>query len=127
MNEIVQHIPNAAYGGQEQERAEFGTLAELLAVPFVARWAATPGFIRFCQSPSYGMPVHRGTENPRRAFGRTVEETEADDRAYLGDAYGKSLLMVEWREQEPGKEKMHWVVGYMKRPLPVEQLPAWKA
>lgn len=43
---IWQHIPNFADGVEPADGA-FGSLDELLAIPFVVRWAETPGFVRF--------------------------------------------------------------------------------
>jgi hypothetical protein len=51
-NRIVQHVP--AFVDAEPQRAEFDTLDELLAVPWVAQWQdpKTTGhqFCRFCIS-----------------------------------------------------------------------------
>lgn len=56
MNEIVQHIPPYVDAGDESRpRAYFSTIAELLSVPFVARWAAMSDFVRFSRDGDFLM------------------------------------------------------------------------
>lgn len=90
---IKQHIPNFV-DGVDPEHADFSTLEELLAIPFVHQWTRHPvrdepdkGFHRFSISP-------RGN-NPDSDWKRA-------------DGYTDALLMCE---RKAGFE--WWVVGYI--------------
>lgn len=50
MNQITQHIPTFVDYREAHPQAEFITLAELEAVPFVAKWKDRPHFLRFSKS-----------------------------------------------------------------------------
>jgi len=63
MNEIVQHIPAFVETmGEPPPRAAFSTLAELEAVPFVARWKTRAAFIRYSKSDNVLMAEYGPTE-----------------------------------------------------------------
>jgi hypothetical protein len=50
VNCITQHIPSFVDCRDAPESRTFETLAELEAVPFVARWKTVTGFLRFSKS-----------------------------------------------------------------------------
>lgn len=65
-NTVRQHIPGFLTG-HEPVVAEFDTLEELLAVPFVAHWKSNPGFHRFSMNVEVGLSYlmaeyHNGKE-----------------------------------------------------------------
>ena len=69
MNRIMQNIPAFVETGEPPGGAEFATLAELLAVPFVARWKENTGFIRFSKSEECLMAeLGPSTRNPEGAY-----------------------------------------------------------
>lgn len=57
MNEIIQHVPPFVCSGDDEARprAYFSTMAELLSVPWVARWSAMSDFVRFSKDDEYLM------------------------------------------------------------------------
>lgn len=50
MPTIRQHIPSFIGSGPDAQQADYRTVSELLAIPFVARWATDSNFHRFSQS-----------------------------------------------------------------------------
>lgn len=60
MSYISQHIPAFVETDSAPERAEFASLAELLAIPFVARWASDPDFYKFSIRDGHLLAEQRG-------------------------------------------------------------------
>jgi hypothetical protein len=53
MSKVVQHVPGCVdIDPEDIERAEFNTQEELLAIPWIARWAEKKNFHRFSISKS---------------------------------------------------------------------------
>jgi hypothetical protein len=79
VNEIIQHIPGFVdIGDGPVPRADFSTLEELLAVPFVARWK-DEGFIKWSKSDDLLMVEFwdKG-EDKQWVVGRLKDPTAVD-------------------------------------------------
>lgn len=63
MHEITEHVPAfVETRGALAPRAQFATIAELEAIPFVARWKSSPAFTRFSKSRHWLMAEFGATE-----------------------------------------------------------------
>lgn len=56
MNQILRHIPGAAFDSRDtpEQPVDFETVDQLMAIPFVKHWAESRGHVRFSVSSPSG-------------------------------------------------------------------------
>lgn len=107
MNSIRQHVPSFVdIYPAKPEIATFSSLEELLAIPFVAQWRNTPGFIRFSKSDNARLMAEIRPSKTEPAGSYWVVGTLLDPSTVDLPAW------VETPEQR--KEREDWNAGRWK-------------
>lgn len=104
MATITQHIPSFVETGDEpRPRADFGTLDEMRAIPWVERWTKDPHFLRFSLSDQHYLTAEFSPTDSNPGGEHWVV-------GYISDA--ADLGLPEWIENEANRVRREaWNAG----------------